>query len=251
MSQKHDTRPPIIDSFNLAPGRIIAKKYVIDSLLGAGWEGEVYLIKELTTGIERAAKIFFPHRNLQDKALKFYARKLHKLRNCPIIIQYSTQDTFIFQKTQISFLVSEYVEGETLNAYIKRQPGKRLSPFQAVHLLYSLALGIEHIHASGEYHGDLHTDNILVQRVGLEYDLKLLDMFHWGSPSKENIREDVIDLVRILYDSLGGQKHYSRQPTEIKDICCGLKRKLILKKFNTAGKLRLFLEKFQWDCNQC
>lgn len=236
-----------INTFNLQPGRVIARKYEIESLLGTGWEGEVYLIRECATGIERAAKLFFPQRNIRDRALKFYARKLHKLRNCPIIIQYSTQDSFIFRKMPISFLVSEFVEGESLANYLQQQPGKRLLPFQALHLLYSLAIGIECIHSTGEYHGDLHTENILVQHVGLEYKLKLLDMYHWGAPSTENIREDVMDLIRVFYEALGGSKYYAKQPPEIKQICCGLKRSLILKKFNTAGKLRLYLERLQWS----
>ena len=37
-----------------------ARKYKVLSMLGRGWEGEVYKIKEVTTNIERAAKIFFP-----------------------------------------------------------------------------------------------------------------------------------------------------------------------------------------------
>ena len=247
MNPKGMIKAPNITSFNLQTGRIIARKYEIVSFLGAGWEGEVYLIKERATGIERTAKFFFPQRNVRDKALKFYARKLHKLRKCPIVIQYSSQDTIIFRKLPISFLVSEFVEGELLTEYLERQPGKRLLPFQALHLLYALARGINCIHSVGDYHGDLHSENIIVQKVGLNFELKLLDMFHWGSPSAENIRDDVINLIRIFYDALGGQKHYSKQPKLIKDICCGLKRNLIIKKFKTAGKLQSYLEAIYWD----
>jgi putative component of toxin-antitoxin plasmid stabilization module len=56
----------------------------------------------------------------------------------------------------------------------------------------------------------------------------------------------VVDLVRILYDAVGGRKHYKRQPQVIKFICCGLKRSLILKKFRTAGQLREHLETLTW-----
>ncbi len=236
-----------ISSFELQPGRIIARKYIIEKRLGSGWEGEVYLVRERTTDIERTAKFFFPQRNVKDKALKFYARKLHKLRKCPLVIQYSTQDIITFKKSPISFLVSEYVEGELLTEYLSRQPGKRLHSFQALHLIYALAKGIECIHATNEYHGDLHTDNIIVQKVGLDYNLKLLDMFQWDEPRASNIRGDVMDLIRILYDAVGGQKYYSKQPPEIKAICCGLKHSLALKKFNSAGKLCRYIENMQWD----
>lgn len=247
MPENKPRKTPIIESFDLPSGRIIARKYEIKYLLGAGWESEVYLVRELATGIERTAKFFFPQRNPYDRALKFYARKLHKLRKCEIVIQYSTQDRIIFRRAPVSFLVSEFVEGELLSEYLARQPGKRLQPFQALHLLYALARGIECIHSVGEYHGDLHTDNIIVQRVGLKFELKLLDMFHWGAPSAENIRDDVINLIRIFYDALGGQKHYIKLPKEVKQICCGLKRSQITKKFRTAGKLRKYLESMQWE----
>ena len=46
-------------AFDFEDGDLIADKYRILSQLGKGREGEVYLIKELGTGIERTAKIFF------------------------------------------------------------------------------------------------------------------------------------------------------------------------------------------------
>ncbi len=133
-----------------------------------------------------------------------------------------------------------------LSQFLLRQPGKRLVPFQAVHLLHALATGIESIHNLREYHGDLHTENVIIQRYGLGFDLKLVDMFHWGAPRQQNIYDDVCDLIRIFYDALGGQQHYSRQPPEVKSICCGLKRSLILGKFKSAGQLREYLETMQW-----
>lgn len=226
---------------------MLTDHYRVLERLGAGWEGEVYLIREIATGIDRTAKLFLPHRNIHSRTLKFYARKLHKLRHCPFIIQYHSHDRFMWRGTPISFLVSEFIEGELLSTYIKRQPGKRLQPFQAVHLLHALASGIECIHSTGEYHGDLHDENIIVQRTGLGFDLKLIDLFHWGSPSPANIRNDVINLIQLFYEALGGQRYYAKQPQEIKAICCGLKHTLIAKKFRTAGQLRIYLETMEWE----
>ena len=236
-----------IEAFDLQPGRILARKYEVVGLLGAGWEGEVYKVRELSTGIEHAAKFFFPHRNERDRALKFYAKKLHKLRRCPILIQYYTQEQIAFRGHRITFLVSEFVDGEIVNDFLLRQPGKRLTPFEGIHLLHSLADGIAAIHAMREYHGDLHTGNIIVRRHGLGFYVRLVDLFQWDTPRPSNIHDDVIDLVRILYDVTGGAKRYSKQPRVIKDICCGLKRTRILEKFRTAGRLRDYLENLEWE----
>lgn len=134
-----------------------------------------------------------------------------------------------------------------MSAFLVRQPGKRISAIQGLHLLHALASGIENIHHMGEYHGDLHTDNIIIQQYGLSYRIKLIDMFHWGAPNKANIYDDVCNLIGIFYDAIGGQKQYGRHPQEIKAICCGLKRSLILKKFRSAGQLREYLETMQWQ----
>jgi len=240
-------KPRNIHTFNLLPGRVLARKYEVVDLLGAGWEGEVYLIREAATGIERTAKLFFPQRNLRDKNSKFYAKKLHKLRHCPIVIQYNAQETITVQGESVTVLVSEYVDGELLSQFIARQPGKHLSPYQAIHLLHALASGMECIHNMGEYHGDLHSDNIILQRYGLNFDFKLVDLFHSGAPTRDHIHSDTVDMIHILHEAIGGQKHYAKQPQEIKALINGLKRTLILKKFKSAAQLRRYLEALQWS----
>ncbi|MGH2570950.1 MAG: hypothetical protein ACRDGR_06975 [bacterium] len=154
----------------MRPGRILAGKYEVVRQLGQGWEG----------------------RNPNDRTAKFYARKLHKLRHYPILIQYHGRETFVHQGQRITFLVSEFVEGERANG------------------------------SAREYHG-------------------------WDTPRPENIRDDVIDMIRIFYDALGGKKHYANQPEEVKAICCGLRRSFITAKFRTAGQLRQYLETMEWS----
>ncbi len=236
-----------IERFDLEPGTVVADKYEIISQIGTGWEGEVYLLRECSTGIERAAKFWYPQRNPSNRTARFYARKLHKLRHCPILIQYHTQESITFDGQPIRFLVSEYVEGELLSDFLARQPGQRIPVFQALHLLHALASGIEKIHNLREYHGDLHDDNVIVRRHGLSFDLKLVDMFHWGAARQENIHDDVCNLVRLFYDAIGGRLRYAKQPPQAKAICCGLKRSLILEKYRNSGQLRQYLETMAWD----
>ena len=88
---------------------------------------------------------------------------------------------------------------------------------------------------------------MLVNRRGIFFDVKLLDFYHWGAPTGTHRRDDVIDLVRLLYDAVGGRKHYATQPPEIKSICRGLRRDLIGKAFPTAHRLRMHLESFIWE----
>lgn len=235
-----------VDTFGLTPGRIIAGKYEVICPLGAGWEAEVYRLREVATGIECAGKFFFPQRNRKGKTLRTYARKLHKLRGCPILIKYHTSDFFQFHNQKVTFLVSELVEGEPLSRFLANQPGKRLRPFEAIHLLHELAKGVESIHHAREYHGDLHAENIIVRRYGISFDLKLLDLYDYGKAQAVDIHDDVCDLIRIFYDAIGGKMYYSRQPEQVRRICRGLKRTLILRQYRTAGQLRHYLETMDW-----
>jgi serine/threonine protein kinase len=248
MINNPNTKNTKIQSFNFEPDDIFVDKYQVIQHVGSGWEGEVYMVQELETGIERAVKFFFPHQNKSNKTLRYYAKKLHRLRHCNILIQYHTQGNIIIHGIHVTFLVSEFVEGELLSDFIKRQPGKRLQPYQAVHFLYALVKGIEEIHRYKEYHGDIHTENIIVQRYGLGFDLKLVDMFRWDSSSKpENIQDDIIAAIQVFHEILGGADWYAKHDPVIKNICCGLKRSLILKKFRTSTKLREYLETLDWD----
>jgi hypothetical protein len=234
------------DPFDFQPGRILAGRYRVQGYLGGGWEGEVYRVDELRTGISRAAKVFYPERNPGDRALRHYAKKLHKLRHCDIVMQYHHSETFWNRGQRVTCLISELVEGQILSALASRRPGRRLPPFEALHLLHALASGLEPIHALREYHGDLHDKNVLVARSGVHFRVRLLDFYPWGRPDRAKIRDDVIQLVRIFYDLVGGRSRYAAQPPEVKAICCGLRRDLIGRRFPTAGALRAYLDNFDW-----
>ena len=233
--------------FDLEPGDVLADKFEVVGFLGRGWEGEVYRVRERGTRIERAAKLFYPHRNRRGKTAAYHASKLHKLRHCPLLIQYHTRERLDWRGESVTMLVSDLVEGRLLSRFLRQQPGRRLAVFEALHLLHTLAAGVEIIHDAREYHGDLHDDNVMVRRVGLGFEVKLVDMYDWGAPSARNIAEDVVDLVRIFYDCLGGAARYARQPRVVKEICRGLKRTLIVKRFRTAGALRRHIETIEWE----
>ncbi|MDY0109859.1 MAG: protein kinase [Candidatus Krumholzibacteria bacterium] len=246
MSKAKRRRSNRIRTFDLESGDLLAGKYRVQERLGRGWEGEVYLVRELSTGVERSAKLFFPHRNPQNRTARYNARKLHKLRHCPILIQYHTQEAVRHAGQTVTVLVSEYVEGELLTAFLRRQPGGRLDAFQALHLLHALAAGVQDIHTSGEYHGDLHANNVIVRRYGLGFIVKLVDLFPRGRASAGAVQDDVCDLARLLYDCGGGKRTYKRQPPEFKEVCCGLKRSLINARFRTAVELLWYLEHMEW-----
>jgi RIO-like serine/threonine protein kinase len=239
-------KPGKTKRFDFPLGRSVAGKYVIERPLGSGWEGEVYAIIERNTGIRRAAKFYYPHRDPLGKAAIAYARKLDALRHCPILMQYHHQETAYVKKRKVIVVISELVEGKKLSEFLLDQPDQRLSTFEALHVLYNLAKGIAPIHARGEYHGDIHEHNIMIRRSGISFEVKLLDFFDLGAPTKSKIRKDVLNLVEVFHTIVGGRKHYAEQPKVVKEIIRGLKDSLILARFQSAGDIARHLEALQW-----
>jgi tRNA A-37 threonylcarbamoyl transferase component Bud32 len=233
--------------FDFPPGRAIAGKYLIEQMLGSGWEGEVYSIVERSTGIRRAAKFYYPHRDPTGKAAIAYARKLDALRHCPILMQYHHQEIAYVHRRRVIVVISELVEGKKLSEFLHDQPRHALSTFEALHVLYELARGIAPIHARGEYHGDIHDDNIMIRRQGITFEVKLLDFFDLGKPNRAKIHKDVLNLIEVFHTIVGGRAKYANQPAVVKNIIRGLKDTLILERFNSAGDIQRHLETLQWN----
>lgn len=240
-------RPGIVKRFDLPPGRVVAGKYLIERPLGSGWEGEVYAIVERSTGIRRAAKFYYPHRDPTGKAAIAYARKLDALRHCPILMQYHHQELAQIRRKKVTIVISELVDGVKLSEFLALQKHHCLTTFEALHVLYVLAKGISPIHARGEYHGDIHDDNIMVRRQGIGFEVKLLDFFDLGKPTKGKIHKDVLNLIQVFHTIVGGRDCYGKQPKVVKDIIRGLKDSLILSRFQSAGDIQRHLETLEWD----
>jgi tRNA A-37 threonylcarbamoyl transferase component Bud32 len=239
-------RPSKVVRFDLQPGRSVAGKYEIERPLGSGWEGEVYAIFERSTGIRRAAKFYYPHRDPMGKAAIAYARKLDALRHCPILMQYHHQEFTQVRRKKVIVVISELIEGIKLSEFLAQQPQKRLSTFEALNVLYVLARGIAPIHARGEYHGDIHDDNIMIRRQGIGFEVKLLDFFDLGRPTKAKIHKDVLNLIQVFHTIVGGRDLYAKQPRVVKNIIRGQKDSLILARFQSAGDIQRHLENLEW-----
>jgi serine/threonine protein kinase len=232
--------------FNFKEGEVLLNKYKVLSLLGSGWEAEVYHVEEMATGIGRAIKVFYPKRNINNKVLNTYAKKLHRLKDCSLLIHYLTQEKIEIEGETVFFMVSDFVQSQTLQDFIKKQPKGFISQFEALHIINELAKGLEVIHLNKDYHGDLHSSNVLINRKGLGFDIKILDFHTQPGYKKDLIKDDTVDLIGVLYEMLGGVKRYKNLSPELKEIILGRKKTLILKKFPKVSDLRFYLENMTW-----
>lgn len=231
------------EAFNFKKNTLINKKYIILKFVGSGTEGEVYLIEEKKTKVKRAAKFFYPHKNKNNKALQFYAKKLDKLGKCEMVISYHTEDSFEYKGKTINFLISEYINGMMLSKYISTLSHQQMQPYQALHFLYTLTKGVEQIHQMNEYHGDIHTENIMIEQFGINISIKIIDMYNWNKDSKaQNKKDDLYNIIHVFYEILGGKQTYKRQPSFVKKICMGVHQNKIITKFKSVNGLRKYIE---------
>jgi serine/threonine protein kinase/tetratricopeptide (TPR) repeat protein len=141
--------------------------YEIHSPAGAGGMGEVYRARD--TRLERtvAIKILPSHLSSNPEIRERFEREARTISslNHPHICQLydvGTQDG-------ASFLVMEFLEGETLAKRLLRGP---LSPDECLKVGIEVGEGLEKAHRSGVIHRDLTPANIFLTREG---PTKLLD----------------------------------------------------------------------------
>ena len=233
--------------FDFAPGLVLARKYEVLGRVGGRQDGARFLLSERATGIQRTARFFDPKVDPGNRRASATARKLHDLRHCEILIQYRTQETIALAGRDVTFLVSDTIDGEPLRRFLSRQPGGRLAPFAGLHLLHALISGIERVHTAGERHGDLVIDNVIVRRRGLRFVVKLQDVSPERGIKAGSTAGDIFGSIQVFYEAIGGARAYAQHPPEIKAICCGLRRQLVAARFPTAARLREHLEHLPWS----
>lgn len=234
------------DGFGFKPGYVLAGKYKVLARLGSGVEGEVYQIEEELTKLTRAVKLFYPTQEAKPRAVVRYAKMLERLHDCPSVIRYHAIEKIRWRRQPVFMLVSEYTSGMLLSDLIQEARGKRLPVFEALTILYEVTKALQIIHKRRLYHGDLHSGNVLIQRRGVHFDIKIVDFYDRGPSSLTERQDDVVDLVRLLYEMLGERKHYQKLPPQVRAIILGPRRDRILAKFPTVTKLRDYLDQFSW-----
>jgi serine/threonine protein kinase len=150
-------------------------QYRIDALLGQGGMGAVYKARHILLGDQVAIKVLPPQMRNNAEWLRRFQREgqaARRFRHPNSVTVYDLRTT----KDGLIYLVMEYVEGNTLDAELKRR-GK-MSPFEAFAVLEPIMSVLNAAHAVGVVHRDLKPENIMIGKVdadGLRMT-KLLDL---------------------------------------------------------------------------
>jgi|SRR5579859_4689108 len=149
----------------LIPGTKLGP-YEIQEALGAGGMGEVYRARDTRLDRSVAIKILPAHLSQNAEAKERFdreARAISSLSHPNICHLYD-----VGQQDGTSYLVMEYLEGETLADRLRKGP---LSLEQFFRVGLEICEGLEKAHRSGVIHRDLKPSNIMLTKTGA----KLMD----------------------------------------------------------------------------
>lgn len=165
-------------AFEVAPELLISEKgaalieelighYRIESLIGVGGMGEVYLARDERLGRKVALKLLpdqFTADDTQIRRFETEARAASALNHPNILTVYE-----ISSDADRRFIATEFVEGVTLRAWLARG---RIILRDALEVAVQVASGLAAAHETGVVHRDIKPENIMLRPDGY---VKVLD----------------------------------------------------------------------------
>jgi serine/threonine protein kinase len=149
-------------------------EYDIESLLGKGSIGKVYLARHRRIGRKVALKTIHLEQRFEDDVdeSEFYRRLQREAEVCGAL-QHPNIVTLYdvgYENDIVSYLATEYVDGESLLARVKRS--RPLPLAEALSISRDLLRGLAYAHGKGVIHRDIKPANILLTSGG---EAKLAD----------------------------------------------------------------------------
>ena len=141
--------------------------YEVRSLLGAGGMGEVYLADDLTLHRKVAVKLLGADLISNEDRLQRFEREAYaasSLNHPNILTIYE-----IGTENEFHFIITEFIEGESLSQRLKREPIELL---EGLEVGIQIASALSAAHEAGIIHRDIKPDNIMLRH---DHVVKVLD----------------------------------------------------------------------------
>ena len=154
------------DSSGALVGRLIGH-YRVESLIGVGGMGEVYLARDERLGRKAALKLLPDSLTTDETQLSRFkneARTASALNHPNILTVYE-----IGTEGNVQFIAMEFIEGSTLRASLE---AGRMNPHRALEIAVQVASALAAAHDAGVAHRDIKPENIMLRPDGY---IKVLD----------------------------------------------------------------------------
>ena len=191
----------------LAPGTVLAQRYVLGHCVGAGGFGIIYrawdrhheavvAVKEFFAGrlVTRAAgtKDVIINKKSQTEFMYRKNRFLAEARNMAMFGAHrSIPNVYeFFEENNTAYIVMELLNGQALNDFLRANGGKLDTDF-ATMITNEIGNALSSMHAKGIIHRDVAPDNIYINS-DKDLSIKLLDL---GAAKLTDTNDDVIDII--------------------------------------------------------
>ena len=176
------------DALHMEPGSILRERYIIGKVLGFGGFGVTYIGWDAMLEQKVAVKEYLPSEFSTrvpgqtqitvfngDKAEQFKDGLIKFVEEAQRLAKFHQEEGVVrifdsFESNNTAYIVMEYLQGETLADYLKRE--KTMSPNKAIALLMPVIRSLESVNERGIIHRDIAPDNIFLTDDGR---VKLID----------------------------------------------------------------------------
>ena len=203
-------------------GTVLAGRYRIVTLLGAGGMGEVYKADDLKLDHPVALKFLPETLSLSPAALARFHNEVRVSRQVSHPNVCRVHD--IGDVDGLQFLTMEFIDGDDLASLLRRIG--RLPPAKAIEVARQLCAGLAAAHDAGVLHRDLKPHNVMIDGRGrariTDFGVAALardvrhDSMVAGTPAymapeqlrgaEATVRSDIYSLGLILYEIFTGQR---------------------------------------------
>lgn len=210
--------PYRVPRHHLHPGTVLSNRYVVNRALGEGGFGITYVGADINLDMTVAIKEFYPggladrDRTISHRVIPKAGREGETFRKglesfvqeARILAKLVAESGIVgvrdyFEANGTSYIIMEYLRGETLKAYLHRR-GKLDFP-RACRLLMPVIHSMERVHARGLIHRDISPDNIMLLGDGR---VKLLDF----GAARQAIRDSSKGLPVVLKPGYAPEEQY-------------------------------------------
>jgi eukaryotic-like serine/threonine-protein kinase len=210
----------------LTEGTIIQNRYVVESLLGKGGFGAVYLVRDMRvrSNLFALKEVIDPSKQ-DHKRFLFEGEVLKQLAHPALPRVYRV---FENDEEKRVYLLLDYIEGPNLEQLRQLQPGKRFQLSEALHIMAPIMDAIAYLHNQQPpiMHRDVKPSNIIVPEKGDEpvlVDFCIAKLYNpestttvvrhaspgYGAPEQysqgTNTRTDIYGLGATFYALLAGE----------------------------------------------
>ncbi|MEW6735208.1 MAG: protein kinase [Acidobacteriota bacterium] len=184
------------DPLDALIGKVLNRTYKVEAKLGQGGMGAIFRAKHIGIGDLVAIKVISPEHTQNNEVMLRFRREAQAVRRLAHPNAVAVHD-FNLTEDGLLFMVMEYVNGITLEQYLKEHTF--LLPKRALEIIRPITAALDVAHSLGIIHRDLKPANLMIcQDTAGHEQIKVLD-FGTARLSYQESDTSRSSAVRITY----------------------------------------------------